>query len=218
MSKILTYRAEIYDFGSDYCGNPTAHWSMRNDEGERVDGSKSRRVQCGYQNERDDGPLVSLYAMHKGAKIISRVTGGDRCANRMWVELTVVPAEVLKNHEEWNEITNTPEYKAASKADDVLRCASTASPDMITEARATLRAYADAHPGGLGDYFRSKAGPRWTFTATSRGYMFYKDGEPRGGAGILDSAEGPKGRAAINQQKDYATYCRGECARRNANL
>lgn len=87
----LIYRAEIFDFGSDYCGNPTAHWSMKNDAGERVGGSKSRRVQCGYQNERDDGPLVTLYGMHPGARIKSRVTEGSRQDSRMWVELTVWP-------------------------------------------------------------------------------------------------------------------------------
>ncbi len=57
---------------------------------------------------------------------------------------------------------------------------------------------------------------RWTFKATSRGYMFYLDGKPQGGAGIMPDAMGPKGRRAAKQVKAYSDYCRAECARRNA--
>lgn len=55
----------------------------------------------------------------------------------------------------------------------------------------------------------------WTFTATSRGYMFYFDGKPQGGAAILPSAKGPRGKQATRQVREYANYCRTECERRN---
>jgi len=58
----------------------------------------------------------------------------------------------------------------------------------------------------------------WTFTANSRGYTFFLHGKRYSGAGILDSARGPRGRAAATQTVEYSKYCRQECARRNAEL
>jgi hypothetical protein len=44
----------------------------------------------------------------------------------------------------------------------------------------------------------------WTYTAGPRGYMLHCDGKPMGGAGILPSAKGPRGRAANAQAKSHA--------------
>jgi hypothetical protein len=59
---------------------------------------------------------------------------------------------------------------------------------------------------------------RWTFTATSRGYMFFLDGKPQGGAGTMADAKKSPGRGAAKQAAQYADYCRRECARRNKAL
>lgn len=82
------YVADVYDFGRDYCGNPTAHYRVidtRND-GRVIVESKSRREQTGYDGTHAN---AAVYALEKktGKRFRPRVIDGDRTMGRVRVEL-----------------------------------------------------------------------------------------------------------------------------------
>lgn len=72
------YTGEIYNFSHDYCGNPTAHFTVWDHKtGKIIARTNKQRVQSGYDGSNAEG---ALYALQKatGKKLRIAHTKGNR--------------------------------------------------------------------------------------------------------------------------------------------
>lgn len=82
------YTANIYDFGRDMYGNPTAHYQLF-ERGRLIAESGKRREQIGYDGTSGEAALDKLQRI-TGRLFQTVKTGGDRTGNHVRVAFKAV--------------------------------------------------------------------------------------------------------------------------------